>query len=77
MVKLHKLNGAEIVVNAELIESIEPGQGASLLCLATGNKLMVCEGTEEVVQKVIEYRRKVNAEAKTINPIAGFKRENV
>ncbi|MFA6316363.1 MAG: flagellar FlbD family protein [Elusimicrobiota bacterium] len=74
--RLHKLNGSEIVVNAELIEAVEPGQGQSLLCLATGNKLMVQEGAEEITQKVIEYRKKVNAEAKVVNPIQGFKREN-
>ncbi|MBI4676145.1 MAG: flagellar FlbD family protein [Elusimicrobia bacterium] len=75
MISLHKLNGAQFVLNAELIESVEPGQSQCLVCLATSNKFVVRESAEEVVQKVIEYRKKVNAEAKVVNPIAGFKRE--
>ncbi|MBI5210301.1 MAG: flagellar FlbD family protein [Elusimicrobia bacterium] len=75
MIHVHRLNGAEMVVNAELIESLEPGHQQSLICLATGNRIVVRESAEEVVQKVVEYRRKIHAEGKVVNPIAGYKRE--
>jgi len=71
MIKLHKLNGAEIVVNAELIESIEAAPD-TVLNLATGNRFLVKDTVQEVVDKTIEYKKKVYAERKCINPIEGF-----
>ena len=76
MVKLHKLNGTEIVINAELIESLESGGGQeTVVALATGNRYLVTETPDEVTQKVLEYRAKVNAGPKGVNPIQGYKRE--
>lgn len=75
MISIHKLNGQEIVINAELIESLEKGR-ETIVCLATGNRFLIQENVEEVVQKVIDYRNKVNAGQKAVNPIAGFERHN-
>ena len=73
MITVHKLNGTEFVINAELIESLEPGP-QTLVCLATGNRLMVRESVEEVTRKVIEYRARILAEGKAVNPIQGYER---
>lgn len=75
MIKLHRLNGAEIVINAELIECLEPGQQTCVI-LATGNRFLVTETAEDITERIVAYRRKVNAEGKVVNPIAGYKREN-
>ena len=64
MIKLNRLNGFEIVVNAELIEWIESNPDTTIT-LATGSKVIVRNSADEVVAKVIEYRKKVNAEGKT------------
>lgn len=74
MIVLHRLNGAEFVINAELIESLDPGPQTTV-CLATGNKFVVRESAGEIVEKVVQYRRKVNAEAPVGNPIRGYVRE--
>lgn len=74
MIILHKLNGQEVVVNAELIETLEPGP-QTLVHLATGNKLTVREGADEIVAKVVQYRKAVNSEGKPVNPIAGYERQ--
>ena len=74
MITLHKLNGLEVVVNAELIETLEPGPQTAVH-LATGNKLLVRESAPEIVFKVMEYRKAVNASGKPVNPIAGYERE--
>jgi flagellar protein FlbD len=58
MIRLHRLNGAEVVVNAELIESIE-GHPDTVITLATSNRLVVQESVTEVVQRVVEYRKTV------------------
>ena len=73
MIVLHKLNGQEVVVNAELIETIDPGPQA-VIHLATGNKVLVREKADEIVAKVVEYRKAVNASGRPVNPIAGYER---
>ena len=75
MIILHRLNGSQFTINAELIEALEGGPETCVM-LATGNRFIVKESTEEVTAKVIEYRRKIAAEGKPVNPIAGYKRVN-
>ncbi len=62
MIRLHRLNGTEVSINSELIESVE-GQANTVLVLVTGNRIIVKEGMEDVVQRVIEYRRSVYVNA--------------
>lgn len=76
MITLHKLNGAEVIINAELIECLEVGPKETVVCLATGNRYLVTEKAAEIEGKVIEYRKKINAQAKAVNPIKGFDRES-
>jgi flagellar protein FlbD len=56
MVKVTRLNGDEVVVNAELIESVEATPD-TVLTLTTGKKLMVREPLRAVVEQVLAYRR--------------------
>ena len=75
MIKLHKLNGAEIIVNADLIESVEATPD-TVLSLATGNRFLVKDSVQEVVDKVVEYKRKVYADKKCVNPIEGLEKKS-
>ena len=74
MIKLTKLNGSDIVVNAELIESVEATPD-TVINLATGNRFLVRDGVQDVVDKVVEYRKKVYSEKRCVNPIEGFERK--
>lgn len=56
MVKLSRINGAEVTVNAELIETVEATPD-TIVSLTTGKKLMVVESVDQVIEKVIAYRR--------------------
>jgi flagellar protein FlbD len=58
MIKLHKLNGDVVVINAELIESIESVPDTKII-LTTGNQYIVKETPEEVIQKIVEYKSKI------------------
>jgi flagellar protein FlbD len=58
MIKLHRLNGQEVVVNAELIETVE-GHPDTVIGLATGNRFVVKEPVSEVIHRVVEYRKTV------------------
>ncbi len=59
MISLRKLNDKEFVVNCELIQSIEC-MPDTIISLTTGEKLVVKDGAEEIVRKVIEYKRVIN-----------------
>jgi flagellar protein FlbD len=55
MNKVTKLNGRELVVNADLIEFIEATPD-TIISLTTGRKIMVLEDVDEVVRKAVGYR---------------------
>jgi flagellar protein FlbD len=56
MIRLTRINRAPLVLNSDLIEHVEATPD-TVIALTTGQKLMVLESAEEVVQKVIEFRR--------------------
>ncbi len=55
MIKVTKLNGRELVVNADLIEFIESTPD-TLISLTTGRKIMVLEEMDQVIQMAKSYR---------------------
>ncbi|MDZ7373510.1 MAG: flagellar FlbD family protein [candidate division KSB1 bacterium] len=58
MIKVTRLNGKELIINAELIETVEATPD-TIITLTTNSKFMVRETPEEIVEKVVEYRRRV------------------
>jgi flagellar protein FlbD len=58
MIKVTRLNGDEIVVNADLIEFVESTPD-TLITLTTGKKLMVQEPVDMVVERSVQYRHRV------------------
>jgi flagellar protein FlbD len=59
MIKVKRINGEEVVINAELIETVE-ARPDTTISLSTGNKIIVKDTVSEVIQKIIEYRQLVN-----------------
>lgn len=58
MIEVTRLNGRPIVLNADLIESVEATPD-TLVSLTTGRKIMVTESVDDVVRRSIEYRSRV------------------
>jgi flagellar protein FlbD len=56
MIKLHRLNGKEFVLNAEQIKFVEATPD-TVITLSQDEKFMVKEGVDAVVQLVIDYKR--------------------
>ncbi|MDR7435765.1 MAG: flagellar FlbD family protein [Armatimonadota bacterium] len=54
MIKLTRLNGSEIVINAELIETIEATPD-TVISLTTGKKFVVHEPVNEVIEQAVAY----------------------
>lgn len=58
MIVVKKINGEEIIVNCDLIERVEFTPHA-VLSLTTGEKVIVDETREDLLKKVIEYKRAI------------------
>ncbi|MBC7347736.1 MAG: flagellar FlbD family protein [Clostridia bacterium] len=56
MIKIRTLDGREIALNAELIERVE-NVPETVITLVTGKKILVRETMDEVIAKVVAYRR--------------------
>ncbi len=56
MIRVTRLNGSELVINADLIEFVEAIPD-TIISLVTGKKIMIKETTEDVISKVAEFKR--------------------
>ncbi|MDD2806686.1 MAG: flagellar FlbD family protein [Elusimicrobiales bacterium] len=74
MIKLEKLNGSLVVVNAELIETVESAPD-TVINLATGNRYLVKNPVDEVIALIVEYKKKVYSERKCVNPLEGYEKK--
>jgi flagellar protein FlbD len=57
MITVTRFDHSEFILNADLIEFIE-ARPDTHITLVTGKKLLVRESTEEVVTRVVEFRRR-------------------
>ena len=60
MVRLTQINGEEIVVNADLIETIEKAHD-TIITLTTTHRIRVRDDVEEIIEKVVEYKRRIHS----------------
>jgi flagellar protein FlbD len=58
MIQVTRLNHVPLVLNSDLIEHIEVTPD-TIITLITGQKLVVLESSEEVVRRVVEFRRSI------------------
>src|ERR1700741_14748 len=56
MIHLTRFNRSPLVVNSDLIEHIEVTPD-TLIVLTTGQKILVLETAEEIVERVVGFRR--------------------
>jgi len=59
LIAITKLNGGMMIINADLIETVEATPD-TIISLTTGKKYMVRDTVEEIIAKVIEFRRKLS-----------------
>lgn len=58
MIKVKRLNGKEFVVNSDLILYVEETPD-TVITLTTGQKIVVVETIDEIINKVINYKAKL------------------
>lgn len=60
MIALTRLNGQPVMLNCDLIESVEQN-GETIITLTTGNAVVVREPMDEIERKVVAFKRKLFA----------------
>jgi flagellar protein FlbD len=58
MIRLTRLNGGPLVLNSDLIEHIEVTPD-TVITLTTGQIIRVRETAEEVIERIVEFRREI------------------
>ncbi len=58
MIKLTRLNGKDFVVNNDLMVFVEDTPD-TVITLTSGQKVVVSETVDEVIEKVMKYKAKV------------------
>jgi flagellar protein FlbD len=56
MIRLKRLNDTEIVVNADQIKYVESTPD-TIITLMNNEKILVANSPDEIIQKVLEYKR--------------------
>ncbi len=60
MIKVTRLNGKEVVVNAELVRFLEETPD-TVITLLNHEKVVVREPVDEVVRRVVDYQRGIRS----------------
>jgi len=58
MIALRRLNNEPIMVNPDLIETLEATPD-TVITLTNGNKLLVRDSMAEVSEKIVEFKRRI------------------
>ena len=79
MIQLTRLNSIPLIVNSDLIKLIENAPD-TVLTLVTGEKIIVLESSAQVVEKIVEFRRRILSElpihvAASAAPAPGLNRQ--
>jgi flagellar protein FlbD len=58
MIKLTRLNNQPLAVNSDLIKFVEQAPD-TVITLVSGGKILVRENAEQVLERIIEFRRSI------------------
>lgn len=65
MIELNRLNGAVFYLNPHLIESMECRPDLTITMMS-GNTIVVKNSPQEVIDKIVAYRRKIGIEVQEL-----------
>jgi flagellar protein FlbD len=58
MIRLTRINQVPLVLNADMIEHLETTPD-TVISMTNGQKFVVLESSDDVIRKVIEFRREI------------------
>lgn len=64
MIRVTRMNNHSILLNSDLIEQIETVPDTTI-ALTTGQRLFVRESADEILSRIIEFRRRISAGVQT------------
>ena len=67
MIYVTRLNHTPVLLNSDLIEQVEMTPD-TVISLTTGQKIMVLESSDEVVERVVKFRRAIAAGPRKAEP---------
>lgn len=59
MITITRLNDKELIINSDLIESMESTPDTTI-SMTTGRKIIARESIDEIIDMIIEYKKKVH-----------------
>jgi flagellar protein FlbD len=65
MIHVRLINDTHIVLNSDLIEFIEATPD-TVISLSTGKKMIVRDSVQEIIDKIVEFRRSIGIAAKQL-----------
>lgn len=70
MITVSKLSGKEYVINSDLIEYVEATPD-TVITLTTGKKVIVLESIDEIIDKIIQYKKKIYSHSTILQNFTG------
>lgn len=58
IIKVYRFDGSELVVNADLIETVEATPD-TVITLTTGKKIVVTDSVEVIIKRVVDYKQSI------------------
>lgn len=58
MLEVTRLNGQKVIINCDLIEYIDANPDTTI-SLTTSNRFVVKESVEEVIERIINYKKQI------------------
>ena len=68
MIRVTRLNSAPMILNSDLIEHIDETPD-TVIALTTGQSLRVRETAEEILSRIVDFRRTIQSHAATPLPL--------
>ena len=66
MIRLTRINHVPLVLNSDLIEHVEVTPD-TVIAMMSGQKFMVLESADEVIDRVIDFRRRIAKLPQTVS----------
>ena len=69
MIHLTRLNRTPLFLNSDLIEHLQSTPD-TVITLTSGHNFMVLESPQEIISRIVQYRRRIHLDLPTVRPLA-------
>jgi flagellar protein FlbD len=68
MIHLTRLNRTPLFLNSDLIEHLQSTPD-TVITLTSGHNFMVLESPEEIISRIVQYRRRITSQLPTVGSV--------